>query len=58
MTEAFLKAQQLLGQDPLPADIEQQLEDLEKQIDKNERAYFGDLWEALEAVRHLIPPKN
>ncbi|MGE0388453.1 MAG: hypothetical protein AB7Q97_27325 [Gammaproteobacteria bacterium] len=43
---AFDAAQALLRQAPLPADAEDQLAHLERQVRDDEREYFGDLWEA------------
>lgn len=48
MSPALEQAQKLLGQDPLPADIEAQLEQLQGQMAPGEEEMFGDLWEALE----------
>lgn len=50
MSPALEQAQKLLGQDPLPTDIEAQLELLEGQIAPGEEEMFGDLWEALEVA--------
>ena len=40
----------LLGQDPLPEDVEARLEILERQAPPEEADQFGDLWEALQAA--------
>lgn len=43
-SQAFVQAQELLNQQPLPADAEKQLAALEKKILPSEREMFGDLW--------------
>lgn len=58
MSPAFKTAMQLLGQDPLPADTETQLEALEKQIDPEEYERFGDLWAAFETARDRSDETN
>jgi len=50
MSPALEQAHKLLGQTPLPTDIEAQLEQLEGQIAPGEEEMFGDLWEALEVT--------
>ena len=46
---AFQKAMELIGQDPMPDDIVEQMDKLEKEIDPSESEMFGDLWEAIYA---------
>ena len=43
----------LLGRDPLPADAEIQLEQLEAAAPAREAPMFADLWEALTVNRPL-----
>lgn len=47
---AFLEAEAILGMIPLPDDAAERMEALEKKIWPDERACFGDLWEALIAA--------
>lgn len=47
---ALRDALALLGQDPLPDDVEARLEALERQAPPEEADQFGDLWEALMAT--------
>lgn len=47
MSPALKQAIELLGQQPLPADAEARLEELEGQMGQGEEEMFGDLWEAL-----------
>ena len=54
MSPALEKAVELLGLDPLPADIEQQLEALEAQAPRSERDHFGDVWEALHVAQSAV----
>lgn len=57
MTEpspAFQEAMNILAQDPLPADAEARLEELEKQIRPEEVEAFGDLWEAFIVAQNVL----
>lgn len=49
-SEAFQQALNLLDQEPLPADTESRLADLERRIRPDEAELFGDLWEAFYAA--------
>lgn len=49
-SEAFMKAMDLLGQDPLPDDVFDQLDKLEAEIRDDELDMFGDLYEAAFAA--------
>lgn len=51
---AFQAAIELLRQDPLPPDAEARLVELESQIEPDEQAYFGDLWEAFLAAGGMV----
>ncbi|WP_303909474.1 hypothetical protein [Thiohalomonas denitrificans] len=50
LSPAFQEAMNILAQQPLPADAEARLEELEKQIRPDEFEPFGDLWEAFEVA--------
>lgn len=51
---AFQAAVELIGQEPLPADAEARLAELETQIEPAEQEYFGDLWEAFLAAGGVV----
>jgi len=44
------EAMTILGQDPLPSDARQRLEQLEKQAPADQRGLFDQLWEAFYAA--------
>lgn len=44
---AFQEALEVIRQDPLPENAEQRLEELEKQVTKEEKVKFQDIWSTL-----------
>lgn len=55
LSRAMEEAMQLLGQDPLPDDAEQRLEELEKQVPEEERELFADIWEGFVVASGRLP---
>lgn len=47
---AFDAAFAILAQEPLPADAEARLRDIERGLSESDRDYFGDVWESFHVV--------
>lgn len=57
LSPAIEAAISLLGQEPLPADAEQRLKELEKQVPPEEADMFADIWEGFVVANGGIPAK-